>query len=252
MFTKLDLHWGYNNVRIKEGNEWKAVFTMHIGSYKPTVMYFGLTNSPITFQTMMNDLFRDMINQGSTATFINDIIIAMDTEEGHDEIVEEVLKRLEENDLFIKPEKCKWKVREVEFLGVVIGPGGIRMQKEKVNGVLSWPTPKSTKDVQKFMGLTNYYRQFIWDFSRVAKPLNMLVRKDRKWEWGAEQQRVFEELKRRFTTEPVLAVPDRDQEMRVEVDASDYAIGGTLSVKGVDEKWMLRPNNSGCNLRLKA
>ena len=252
MFTKLDLHWGYNNVRIKEGNEWKAVFTMHIGSYKPTVMYFGLTNSPITFQTMMNDLFRDMINQGSTATFINDIIIAMDTEEGHDEIVEEVLKRLEENDLFIKPEKCKWKVREVEFLGVVIGPGGIRMQKEKVNGVLSWLTPRSTKDVQKFMGLTNYYRQFIWDFSRVAKPLNMLVRKDRKWEWGAEQQRVFEELKRRFTTEPVLAVPDRDQEMRVEVDASDYAIGGTLSVKGVDEKWMLRPNNSGCNLRLKA
>jgi len=252
VFTKLDLHWGYNNVRIKEGNEWKAVFTMHIGSYKPTVMYFGLTNSPITFQTMMNDLFRDMINQGSTATFINDIIIAMDTEEGHDEIVEEVLKRLEENDLFIKPEKCKWKVREVEFLGVVIGPGGIRMQKEKVNGVLSWLTPRSTKDVQKFMGLTNYYRQFIWDFSRVAKPLNMLVRKDRKWEWGAEQQRVFEELKRRFTTEPVLAVPDRDQEMRVEVDASDYAIGGTLSVKGVDEKWMLRPNNSGCNLRLKA
>ena len=134
------------------------VFTTHIGSYEPTVMYFRLTNSPATFQTMMNNLFRDMVNQGNTATFIDNIIIATDTEEGQNKIVEEVLRRLEENDLFVKPEKCRWKVREVEFLGVVIGPGGVRMQKEKVDGVLSWPTPRSAKDVQKFMGLANYYR----------------------------------------------------------------------------------------------
>ena len=107
---------------------------------------------------MMNDLFRDMVNQENTATFINDIIVATDTEEGHDKIVEEVLKRLEENDLFVKLEKSRWKVRKVEFLGVVIGPGGVRMQKEKVDGVLSWPTPRSAKDVQKFIGLANYYR----------------------------------------------------------------------------------------------
>jgi len=237
VFTKLDLRWGYNNMRIKEGDEWKAAFTMHIGSYEPTVMYFGLTNSPATFQTMMNNLFRDMVNQGSTATFIDDIIVAMDTEEGHDEIVEEVLRRLEENDLFVKLEKCRWKVREVEFLGVVIGPEGVRTQKEKVGGVLSWPTPRSAKEVQKFMGLANYYRWFIQDFSRVAKPLNMLVGKDRKWEWGAEQQGAFKELKKRFTTEPVLAVPDRNQEMRMEADASDYAMGGMLLVKGTDRKW---------------
>ena len=161
VFTKLDLCWGYNNVRIKEGDEWKAAFTMHIRSYEPMVMYFGLTNSPATFQTMMNDLFRDMVNQRNTATFIDDIIVATDTEEGHDEIVEEVLRRLEENDLFVKPEKCRWKVREVEFLGVVIGPGGVKMQKEKVDGVLSWLTPRSAKDMQKFMGLANYYRWFI-------------------------------------------------------------------------------------------
>ena len=180
VFTKLALCWGYNNVRIKESNKWKAAFTMHIGSYKPTVIYFGLTNSPAIFQTIINNLFRDMVNQGSTATFINNIIVATDTKEGHDEIVEEVLRRLEENNLFVKPEKCRWKVREVEFFGVVIGPGRVRMQKEKVDGVLSWPTPRSAKDVQKFMGLANYYRQFIQDFSRVAKPLNMLVGKDRK------------------------------------------------------------------------
>jgi len=175
VFTKLDLRWGYNNMRIKEGNKWKVVFTTHIGSYEPTVMYFGLTNSPATFQTMMNDLFRDMVNQGNTATFINNIIVATDTEEGHDETVEEVLRRLEENDLFVKPEKCRWKVREVEILGVVIGPGGVRMQKEKVDGVLSWPTPRSAKDMQKFMGLTNYYRQFIREFSAMNHPSRHLT-----------------------------------------------------------------------------
>jgi len=107
MFTKLDLRWEYNNIRIKEGDEWKTAFTMHIGAYKPTVIYFGLINSPTTFQTMMNDLFCDLINQEDIATFINNILVATDTEEEHDELVEKVLKRLEENDLFVKPEKCK-------------------------------------------------------------------------------------------------------------------------------------------------
>jgi len=107
VFTKLNLRWGYNNVRIKEGDEWKTAFTTHIRVYKPTVMYFRLTNSPATFQAIMNDLFRDLINQGDTATFIDDILVATDTEEEHDELVEEVLRRLEENDLFVKPEKCK-------------------------------------------------------------------------------------------------------------------------------------------------
>jgi len=110
---------------------------MHIGAYKPIVMYFGLTNSPATFQTMINNLFRDLINQRDTATFIDDILVTTDTEEEHDELVEEVLKRLEENDLFVKPKKYKWKVREVEFLGVVISPRGVEMQKEKVKGVLN-------------------------------------------------------------------------------------------------------------------
>ena len=161
MFTKLDLRWEYNNIRIKEGDEWKTAFTMHIGAYEPTVMYFGLTNSPTTFQTIMNDLFRDLINQGDTVTFINDILVATDTKEGHDELVEEILKRLEENDLFVKPEKCKWKVREVEFLGVVTGPRGVEMQKEKVKGVLNWLVSRSIKEVQKFLGLAKYYRRLI-------------------------------------------------------------------------------------------
>ena len=123
------------------------MFIAHIRAYKSTVMYFGLTNSPATFQTMINDLFRDLINQGDTVTFIDDILVAIDTEEGHDKLVEEVLKRLEENDLSMKLEKCKWKVREVEFLGVVIGPRGVEIQKEKVEGVLNWLAPQNVKEV---------------------------------------------------------------------------------------------------------
>jgi len=136
LFTKMDLRWGYNNVRIKEGDEWKATFTMPEGSFEPTVMFFRLTNSPATFQAMMNELLRDLTNMGKVAVFINDVIVGMETEEGHDELVAEVIKRLEENDLYVKLEKCKWKVREVEFLGVVIGLEGIKMEKEKIKGVL--------------------------------------------------------------------------------------------------------------------
>ena len=129
LFTKMDLRWGYNNVRIKEGDKWKAAFTTPEGLFEPMVMFFRLTNSPAMFQAIMNELLRDLINMEKVAVFIDDVIVGMETEEGHDELVVEVVKRLEENDLYVKPEKCKWKVKEVEFLGVVIGPEGIKMEK---------------------------------------------------------------------------------------------------------------------------
>ena len=125
--------------------------------FEPTVMFFGLTNSPATFQAMMNELLRDLINMGKVAAFIDNVIVETKIEEEHDEIVAEIIKRLEENNLYVKPEKCKWKVREVGFLGVVIGPDGIKMEEKKVKGVLDWLTPKCVKDVQKFLGLVNYY-----------------------------------------------------------------------------------------------
>ena len=107
LFTKMDLRWRYNNVRIKEGDEWKAAFTTPEGSFEPTVMFFGLTNSPATFQAMMNELLRDLINTGKVAAFIDDVIIGTETEVGHDELVAEVIRRLEENDLYVKLEKCR-------------------------------------------------------------------------------------------------------------------------------------------------
>jgi len=120
-------------------------------------MFFGLTNSPATFQVIMNELLRDLINTDKVAAFIDDVIVGAGMEEGYDEIVAEIIKRLQENNLYVKLEKCKWKVKEVGFLGVVIGPKGIKMEEEKMKGVLEWPTPTCVKDVQKFLGLANYY-----------------------------------------------------------------------------------------------
>ena len=155
-----------------------------MGSFEPTVMFFGMTNSPATFQAMMNKILRDMINEEKVAAFVDNVLVETETEEGYDKIVEEMLKQLEENDLYVKPEKYMWKVRKIRFLGVIIGPNGIEMEKEKVDGVLSWPEPKNAKDIRKFLGLANYYRRFIKDFAQVARPMNMLTRKDMKWQWG--------------------------------------------------------------------
>jgi len=177
VFTKMDLRWGFNNMRIKEGDKWKGVFTMYVGSFEPTVMFFGMTNSLAIFQAMMNEILRNLINEGKVAAFVDDVLVKTETEEGHNEIVEEVLKRLEKNNLYVKPEKCIWKVRKIRFLEVVIGPNRIEMEKKKVDGVLSWSEPKN---IRKFLSLTNYYRRFIKDFTRVARPVNMLTRKDMK------------------------------------------------------------------------
>jgi len=136
-----------------------------MGFFEPTVMFFGMMNSPATFQAMMNEILKDLINEEKVAVFVNDILVGTETEKGHDKIVEEILKRLEKNDLYIKPEKCVWKVWKIKFLDVVIGPNGIEIEKEKVEGVLSWPEPKNVKDVRKFLGLANYYRRFIKDFA---------------------------------------------------------------------------------------
>ena len=141
------------------------MFTTHVGFFEPIVMFFGMTNLPAMFQAMMNEILRDMINEGKVAAFVDDVLVGTEMEEGHNEIVEEVLKQLEENNLYVKPEKCVWKVRKIGFLGVIIGPNGIEMEKEKVDGVLSWPEPKNVKDVRKFLGLANYYRRFIKNFA---------------------------------------------------------------------------------------
>jgi len=145
-------------------------------------MFFGLKNSLAMFQAIINKLLRDLINTGKVGSFIDDIMVETKSKEGYNELVEEILRRLEENDLYVKPVKYKWKVREVDFLEVVIGLEGIKMEKLKV--VLYWPVFKLVKDIQKFLGLANYYRRFVERFVKIARPLHELTRKEQKWKWG--------------------------------------------------------------------
>jgi len=118
-----------------------------------------------------------------------------------------------------------------------MGQGKIEMEEEKVEGVLSWPVPKTVRDVRKFLGLANYYRQFVRNFAAIAKPLNMLTRKEEKWKWGEPQQKAFKQMKEIFITRPLLVTPDLDKEFRVEANASNFATRGVLSIKCEDGKW---------------
>jgi len=124
-------------MRIKERDEWKKAFTTYIESFKPMIMFFGMTNLPATFQTMINKILRDLINEEKIAAFIDNILVGTEIEERHNKITEEILRRLEENDLYIKPEKCMWKARKIGFLGVIIGPNRIEIEKKKVEEILS-------------------------------------------------------------------------------------------------------------------
>ena len=148
LFSKFDIHWGYNNIHIKEGDEYKAAFKTSEGLFKPTIMFFGLTNSPATFQTMMDDIFQEEVAQGWLHIYMDDIIIATkDDKVLHELQVNHILDKLERFDLFLKPKKCKFHQREVEYLGVLISNGSVRMDPVKVQGISKWPTPLTVKDM---------------------------------------------------------------------------------------------------------
>lgn len=229
IFSKMDVRYGYTNILIADGDQWKAAFLTNRGLYEPLVMFFGLTNSPATFQTMMDDIFQDLIATGKVVIYMDDILIGTKTLEEHRVIVNEVLKQLQDNDLFLKPEKCTFEASEVEYIGMILGHGKISMDPVKLAGVLEWPTPKNLTDVRSFLGFGNFYRRFIRNFSEKARPLNDLTKKDVKWRWTEEEQKAFDNLKQAFTTAPVITQPDPEKPFRVECDASGFAIGVVLS-----------------------
>ena len=177
-----------------------------------------------------------MIEIGDVVAFINDVMVETETEERHNNIVEEVLRRMVENNLFVKPEKYVWKIKEMEFLKVVIEPDMVNIEKEKVQKIVDWPVLRSVKNIQKFLGLANYYRQFIKNFIRIAKPLPKIIRKDVKYNQGKRQQKAFKELKERFMTELVLIIPDLNKEIKVEADVLDFATEKVLLIKHEDKK----------------
>jgi len=234
-FTKMDLKNGFHLIRIRKGDEWKTAFRTRYGLFEFQVTPFGLTNAPSTFQDMMNHIISDMLDMGTLA-YMDDILVYTDTEEKHDETVREVLKRLQNNGLAISPEKCVWKAQEVEFLGYIIGRNGIRMLEEMVEAILSWKTPESLTETQSFLGFANFYKRFIQDYSRMAKPLTELTKKDREWSRNKGEEAVFSELKRRFTMAPILAHFNPAKEVIIETDASDFAIGAILSQRDEERR----------------
>jgi len=229
-FTKMDLKNGFNLIRIREGDEWKTAFRTRYGLYEFQVMPFGLTNAPSTFQDMMNHVFSDMLDIGVLA-YMDDILVYPKTWEEHDQIVKEVLKRLQGNGLAVTPEKCLWRLQEVEFLGYIIGCDGFKMSTEKVEAVLQWERPGNITEVQSFLGFANFYRRFIQDYSKVAQPLTELTKKEagKSWEWNLEADAAFKELKKRFTTAPILAHFDPTKPVIIESDTSDSTLGAVLS-----------------------
>jgi len=225
LFSNFNIRWGYNNIRIKEGDEYKATFKTSEGLFEPTVMFFGLTNSPATFQTMMDDIFQDEIAQGWLCIYMDDMIIATEDDKTlHKLRVNHILDKLEKFDLFLKPEKCKFHQWEVEYLGVLIGNGTIKMDPVKVQGIANWPIPLTVKDVWSFLGFCNFYRAFIKNFSDIARPLNDLTCKNEQFIWTDERNNAFLELKRVCSNYPVLHTPDWTKQFVMETDASGYAL----------------------------
>jgi RNase H-like domain found in reverse transcriptase/Reverse transcriptase (RNA-dependent DNA polymerase)/Integrase zinc binding domain/Chromo (CHRromatin Organisation MOdifier) domain len=241
LYTKFDIRWGYNNVRIKEGDEWKAAFITNEGLFEPTVMFFGLTNSPATFQTMMNSIFSEEIVERWMTIYMDDMAIHTKRREGETELqhilrhrsyVCRVLVKLLENNLFLKPEKCTFEQPSIEFLGVRVSEGTVHMDDVKVEKVWKWLPPTNVTEVRKFLGFTGYYRYFIKDYSKIAKPLLLLTHNTTPWHWDNEQQKAFERLQDLMCQQPVLKQPDFTKPFAVFTDASAYGVGAILSQEG--------------------
>ena len=202
-------------------------------------MFFGLSNSPATFQRFMNDLFKDMIAEGWLIVYMDDMLITSQNKEEDIERTRRVLQRMKELDLHLKLKKCQFGVEEVDFLGLVLRPGEIAMDPTKLSGIAEWPTPTKVKDVRSFLGFTNYYRRFIGNYSNIARPLIDLTKKEKQWNWSASHQTAFDRLKEEFTREAVLTLPDLDKPFAIATDTSKDASGGILLQVDSNGEWHL-------------
>ncbi|TKS65860.1 Retrovirus-related Pol polyprotein [Collichthys lucidus] len=234
ILTKLDLRNAYHLVRVREGDEWKTAFNTPTGHYEYLVMPFGLTNAPAVFEALVNDILRDMLNK-FVFVYLDDILIFSKTQSEHVHHVQSVLRRLLENSLYVKVEKCEFHVRTTSFLGFIVAEGRIQMDPAMVSAVSSWPIPESCKKLQQFLGFANFYRRFIRGYSAVAAPLTSLTSTKRPFEWTPAVDRASLSLKARFTSAPILQMPDEERQFVVEVDASDVGVGAVLSQRSAED-----------------
>ncbi|KAD6795232.1 hypothetical protein E3N88_06128 [Mikania micrantha] len=230
-FSKIDLRSGYHQLKVRDQDIPKTAFRTRYGHYEFLVMSFGLTNAPAAFMDLMNRVCRPMLDR-SVIVFIDDILIYSKSEGDHACHIREVLEILRREKLYAKFSKCAFWLREVQFLGHVISPEGIMVDPAKVEAVMKWNPPKTPTEVRSFLGLAGYYRRFIQDFSRIATPLTKLTRKEVKYDWGPTQVQAFEELRKRLTEAPILALPDGNEDMVVYSDASYLGLGCVLMQRG--------------------
>jgi reverse transcriptase-like protein/integrase-like protein len=240
LFSKFDVRWGYNNIWIKKGDKWKAAFKTSEGLFKPTVMFFGLTNSPATFQTMMDNIFREEIVQGWLKIYMDDLIVALeDNEVIHQQWVDWVLQKIKDHDLFLKAKKCSFHKKQVEYLEVIIGQGKVEIDPVKVEGIVKWPIPATVKDVCSFLGFCNFYCSFIANFSAVAHPLNDFTKKQQQWSWTNKEQASFDTLKDLCSSYPVLRSPNWTKQFFMDTDTSDFTLRAVISQEFQDGKHLI-------------
>ena len=200
-------------------------------------MFFGLCNSPTTFQRFMNNSFRDMIAEGWLVVYMDDLLISSPDHNLDTEHTKRVLQRLKELDLHLKIKKCKFGVSHIDYLGMILSPGHIEMDPTKLDGIRNWPTLTKVKDVRSFFGFINFYRKFIGDYSNIARPLLNLTKKDTLWNWKNSCQNAFNRLKNCFLTKPILHLPDTSKPFAIATDASKYASGGVLLQADSNGEW---------------
>ena len=234
---KVRLIWGYNNIWIKERDKWKATFLTNKGLFESQMMYFGLCNSPGTFQRIMNSIFQELLYEGILANYMDNFIIPAKTMEELEERMIRFLKIVEKHNLCFKQSKCDFNIEEISILEVVVGKEQVKIKQEKIKVVKEWKTPTKVKNVKSFLGFANFYQQFIHNFSHTARPLNKLKGK-KEWKWEKEHQKAFEELKEKIISQLVLSLLKREGKFRVETDALGHAIRGVLSQEQ-DGKWKL-------------
>ena len=192
-------------------------------------MFFGLTNSLATFETMMDDIFKDLITEGVVVVYLDDILILTKTVEKHQEVVHKVLDILQFHNLSLKPEKCEFEKTSIEYLGVVISQNSIMMDPAKVARVSEWPTPTTKKEVQSFLGFVNFYRRVIEGFSHIARPLFNLTKNNSDFQWSPDEQSTFDSLKEKVTSAPILTLPNNSKVFCTEADSLDFMTGAVLS-----------------------
>ena len=227
-FTKLDMRWGYNNIHIREGDEWKTAFKTPMGLYESLVMNFGLCNALATFQTFMDEQFKDLIATGHVVVYLDDILIFADNEAKLERLTYRVLQRLLDLNLFLQPEKCSFNRTSVEYLGLIISEGKLCMDPIKLEAVRKWPRPKTVKDIQKFLGFCNFYQRFIKGYSELAHPLFDLTKKGEPFIWINHHKASFTGLQDVLTSSPVLLLPDYGKPFTLYTDASNYATSTIL------------------------